>query len=111
MSNQALAKSKRSRLQRAIEGKLGVLITHGHILDGAGPARFGWGALYPSKTSFVGYTLRDAANKLIAKDVDSLQHHANEGTLLALGWTKADVDNAVADGRIVYKRDGGLESV
>lgn len=91
-----------------LETRLGVKITRAHILDGAGPARFGWGALHPCKTSWLGRTLADVADRLIATDVDNLWPHASEHTLTELGWSAHQIDHAVSSGSVARTRDGRL---
>jgi hypothetical protein len=43
----------KTKLREAIEKKMGVLLKRGWHLDGAGPSRYGWGAMHPCKTVFL----------------------------------------------------------
>lgn len=61
-------RSDRTALRRALEKRLGVPLTRGWILDGAGPARYGWGAIHPCKTTFLAATLEGVANKIAERD-------------------------------------------
>jgi hypothetical protein len=51
-------------LRAKIERALGVAIRRGWILDGAGPARYGWAAIHPCKESYLGRTLADVAARV-----------------------------------------------
>ena len=47
-----------------IERDADVVLVHGWILDGAGPARFGYAVQHPCKQTWVGRTLADVARSL-----------------------------------------------
>lgn len=47
-----------------IEAKANVVLVRGWILDGAGPARFGYGRVAPCKQVWVGRTLAEVAATL-----------------------------------------------
>lgn len=47
-----------------IEAAAGVGLVHGWILDGAGPARWGWARVAPCRVVWLGRTLADAAAAL-----------------------------------------------
>jgi hypothetical protein len=51
-------------MQEAIETAAKVKLVHGWILDGAGPARWGWAQLTPCKQVFLGRTLAEVATAL-----------------------------------------------
>ncbi len=51
-------------MKKKIEQRIGRLLTRGWILDGAGPARFGWAAIHPCKLTYLGRTLADVAVKV-----------------------------------------------
>jgi hypothetical protein len=53
--------TKSTALRRVIEKRIGALLMRGWILDGTGPARFGWGSIHPCKTRWEGRTLQDVA--------------------------------------------------
>ena len=48
----------------AIEQAANVVLVHGWILDGAGPARFGYAQQSTCKQVYLGRTLADAAGRL-----------------------------------------------
>lgn len=50
--------------KRQIEKRIGAQLTRGWILDGAGPARFGWGSIHPCKVRWEGRTLADIAARV-----------------------------------------------
>lgn len=54
----------KSAVKSAIENKLGTILVRGWILDGAGPARYGWASVHPCKQRYEGRTLRDVAGRL-----------------------------------------------
>jgi hypothetical protein len=45
--------------QARIEATLGVCIRRGWVLDGTGPARFGWVAIYPACERYLARTLAE----------------------------------------------------
>jgi len=47
-----------------IERQIGARIRHGWILDGAGPARWGWAAIDPCRERWLGRTLAEVAERL-----------------------------------------------
>jgi hypothetical protein len=47
-----------------IEKTLGILLRHGWILDGAGPARYGWAAIHPCRERWMGRTLAEVAKRV-----------------------------------------------
>lgn len=47
-----------------IEARVGVRIFRGWVLDGPGPARFGWYAQHPCKQTWLGRTLRLVARAM-----------------------------------------------
>jgi hypothetical protein len=50
-----------------IEQTVGATISRKWVLDGAGPARFGWCALHPCKEEWLGRTLEEVAARLAAR--------------------------------------------
>lgn len=54
-------------MKEQIEKALGHTLTRGWILDGAGPARYGWGSIHPCKTRWEGRTLREIDQRLKEK--------------------------------------------
>lgn len=50
--------------KQTIEKYLGVMICRGWVLDGPGPARYGWAAIHPCKKTYLGRTLAEIAAKL-----------------------------------------------
>jgi hypothetical protein len=54
--------------RRAIEESANVMLVRGWILDGVGPARWGWAVVEPLKRRWVGKTLADAARSLGAAE-------------------------------------------
>jgi hypothetical protein len=53
-----------------IEKRLGYLITRQWILDGAGPARYGWAAIEPCRLRYLGRTLAEARDSLYLEDLE-----------------------------------------
>ena len=53
-----------SKTQTRIEASLGVRIQRGWILDGPGDARFGWAAIEPCRSRFLGRTLAEVADAI-----------------------------------------------
>ncbi len=45
--------------RETVEKLVGAKLVRGWILDGAGPARFGWASVHPSKQRWEGKTLAD----------------------------------------------------
>jgi len=57
--------SRRCAVTRAqIERQIGARIRHGWILDGAGPARWGWAAIDPCRERWLGRSLAEVAERL-----------------------------------------------
>lgn len=50
--------------RQQIEQRIGATLTHGWVLDGAGPARYGWASVHPCKTRWEGKTLAEIAARL-----------------------------------------------
>lgn len=50
-----------------IEQVLGAVLVRGWILDGAGPARFGWASVHPCKQRWEGRTLAEIAARISAE--------------------------------------------
>lgn len=71
-----------TRLQ--IERAANVKLVRGWILDGAGPARFGYAVQHPCRQQYVGATLREVAAKLgvlsapLCEKCESFEHHTEE---------------------------------
>ena len=51
-----------------LEQRLGALLRRGWILDGAGPARYGWASIQPGRERWEGRTLREIRDRLDARD-------------------------------------------
>jgi hypothetical protein len=61
----------------------GSALTHGWILDGAGPARFGWAIRYPSgKLEFLARRMVDAIDCLTKQDAE----HAERSERDSVEW-------------------------
>lgn len=52
---------------KALEQQIGTKVRRGWILDGAGPARYGWAAIYPCRERYLGRTIREALYALKLK--------------------------------------------
>jgi hypothetical protein len=46
-----------------VERQIGATLVRGWILDGAGPARYGWGILHACTTTYAGRTLLDVVSR------------------------------------------------
>lgn len=93
-----------SKTQTMIEASLGVRIQRGWILDGAGPARFGWAAIEPCRSRFLGRTLAqvsDAVTSPLPKgdiEVDKVDiHEPLVGTWASVARMMADGDDSGFD--------------
>ncbi len=53
------------KLRQQIEGALGAKLRRGWILDGAGPARFGWASIHPCCERWEGRTLAEIAARTV----------------------------------------------
>lgn len=58
-----------NKLKNEIETVLGAKLIRGHILDGAGSARFGWGVIRACKTEYLGSSLRIVREKIALREV------------------------------------------
>ena len=56
--------------KKAIEERLGALLLRGWVLDGAGPARYGWYSLHPCRQRWEGTTLAAIAERLSYASTD-----------------------------------------
>jgi hypothetical protein len=85
---------------KMIEQRLGKRLIRGWILDGAGPARFGWGSIHPCQIQWEGRTLAEIAARLDAREA-RVRDASYES-----------VEDAVVQGQLVLVHDvDGVESI
>ena len=64
MLGDAIAPPRGGASRAQIEAALGARLRHGWILDGAGPARYGWASIHPCRERWEGRTLAEIAARL-----------------------------------------------